>query len=184
VPDSFPTSPAATYIGIAARVNFGFGRIFLLDKMWCSVLGERVIGVAILALGVSAIGCENAAKSQATESSNLKPLAVLYGQYTGTHKGEPPASEEEFRAYLKTVRPESLQALKVADIDSLFISSRDKKPYVIKYGKVEGPAGPGGMPVFVYEQEGVDGTRYVATAVGAVAAVDDAKFRELVPDAK
>jgi hypothetical protein len=35
-----------------------------------------------------------------------------------------------------------------------------------------------------YEQEGVDGKRYVATVVGAVEEVDEARFRELVPDAK
>lgn len=114
----------------------------------------------------------------------MKPLAIFYGQYTGSHRGQPPASEEEFKTYLKTIRPEALKSLNVTDIESLLISSRDKKPYVIRYGKVQGPAGPGGMPVFAYEQDGIDGRRYVATSVGAVAEVDETKFRELVPDAK
>jgi hypothetical protein len=142
---------------------------------------QIVLGAVVVAL---LAGCGTTTASRETESSNLKPLAVLYGQYTGTHKGQPPASEDEFKAYLKTVRPEVLKSLNVADTESLFVSSRDQKPYVIKYGKVQGPAGPGGMPVFVYEQEGVGGMRYVATSVGAVAEVDEARFRELVPDAK
>jgi hypothetical protein len=134
-------------------------------------------------LAVAAGGCTRNA-SQETESSNMKPLAVFYGRFISMHRGQPPASEEEFKSYLKTLSPESLQSFNVTDINSLLVSTRDKKPYVIRYGKVTGPAGPGGMPVVAYEQEGVDGKRYVATVVGAVEEVDEARFRELVPDAK
>jgi hypothetical protein len=40
------------------------------------------------------------------------------------------------------------------------------------------------MPVIAYEQEGIDGKRFIATSVGAIEEVDAARFRELVPDAK
>jgi hypothetical protein len=136
---------------------------------------------ALLLMAVS--GCTQNA-SQPTESSNMKPLAVHYGTYINRHGGQPPANEEEFKAYLKTVSPEALKSFNVTDAESLLVSTRDKKPYVIRYGKVTGPAGPGGMPVFAYEQEGVGGKRYIATLVGAVEEVDDARFRELVPDAR
>jgi hypothetical protein len=142
----------------------------------------QTVGTGVLALGL-AVGCTRTA-SQPTESSNMKPLAVFYGQYLAAHRGQPPANEAEFKTFLKTLRPETLQSLEVTDVDSLFLSKRDQKPYVIKYGKVTGPLGPGGMPVMAYEQEGVAGKRYIATMVGAVAEVDDARFRELVPDAK
>ncbi len=129
------------------------------------------------------LGCERAA-SKATESSNLKPLAVFYGQYVGTHKGQAPPSEAEFKGYLKSLRQEQLKSFDIADVDSIFMSSRDKKPYVVKYGAVSGPPGPGGMPVIAYEQDGIDGKRYIATSVGAIEEVDSTRFRELVPDAK
>jgi hypothetical protein len=142
----------------------------------------RIVGAAGLLLAL-ALGCTRTA-SQPTESSNMKPLAVFYGQYLGAHRGQPPANEAEFKAFLKTLRPETLKSLNVTDVESLFVSSRDQKPYVIKYGKVTGPLGPGGMPVMAYEQDGAGGKRYVATMVGAVAEVDDVEFRKLVPDAK
>ena len=144
---------------------------------------RKVLPMAPLVLAVIAGGCTRNA-SQATESSNMKPLAVAYGRYISSHKGQPPANEGEFKTYLKTLSPESLQSFKVTDVESLLVSTRDNKPYVIRYGKVTGPAGPGGMPVVAYEQEGVNGKRYIATMVGAVEEVDEARFRELVPDAK
>ena len=139
-----------------------------------------LVAASLFAAISSSSGCTRDA-SQPTESSNLKPLAVLYGQFINTHRGQPPANEGEFKAYLKTVRPEMLRSLEVTDLESLFVSSRDKKPYVIRYGNVTGPAGPGGVPVVAYEQEGVGGKRYIATTVGAVQEVDEARFRELVP---
>ena len=111
----------------------------------------------------------------------MKPLAVYYGQYQGKHQGRPPANEAEFKAFLKTLPPEALGSFAVTDVESLFVSSRDKKPYAIKYGKVEGPPGPGGMPVMAYEQEGVGGKRFIATTIGAVEEVDETRFRQLVP---
>jgi hypothetical protein len=132
---------------------------------------------------VLACGCTRNA-SQETESSNMKPLAVFYGRYISMHQGQPPANEAEFKTFLQSLSPDSLKSFNVPDVESLLVSTRDKKPYVIRYGKVTGPAGPGGMPVVAYEQEGVDGKRYVATMVGAVEEVDEGRFRELVPDAK
>jgi len=149
--------------------------------------GERFVndmrGWFVLAACVVA-GCgQNTAKLE-QETSNLKPLMVLFGQYTGQHRGQPPASEEEFKAYIKTVDPAALESLGVKDAESLFTSTRDKKPYVILYGGANGPPGPAGQPVVAYEQDGVGGKRYVASTLGAVEEVDEAKFRELVPSAK
>ena len=46
-----------------------------------------------------------------------------------------------------------LESFQVTDPEGLFISSRDGKPYVIKYAAADGPPGPGGYPVIAYEQE-------------------------------
>jgi len=69
------------------------------------------------------------------------------------------------------------------DADSLFISPRDGKPYVVLYGRSKGPPGPGGAPVVAYEQEGRGGRRFVASSMGAIEEVDDAAFRRMVPAA-
>lgn len=131
-----------------------------------------------------AVGCGYTEAKISQETSNLKPLTVLYGQYVGQHRGQPPASEAEFKAYIKSLNAEVLQSLGAKDAESLFISSRDMKPYVIIYGPASGPPGPAGQPVIAYEQEGVGGKRYVASNLGAVEEVDETRFRQLVPGAK
>ena len=142
----------------------------------------RWVAVAVVAFAVP--GCGNPAKEKARESSTLKPLMVLYGQYVGQHRGEPPANEEEFKTFIRAVDPALLESFSVKSADELFVSSRDHKPYVIFYGAVTGPPGPAGQPVVAYEQEGFEGKRYVASMLGAVEEVDEARFRELVPNPK
>lgn len=125
-----------------------------------------------------ALGCGSSTKKVDQETSNLKPLMVQYGKYLGQHRGQPPANDAEFKAFVKS------PAQGVNDPDALFVSSRDKQPYVILYGRVNGPPGPAGQPVIAYEQEGIGGRRYVASTLGAIEEVDEKRFRELVPDAK
>ena len=74
-----------------------------------------------------------------------------------------------------------LANLGVTDPAKLWISSRDKQPYVILYGPVSGPPGPAGQPVIAYESKGVGGKRFVASSLGAVDEVTEARFKELVP---
>lgn len=131
------------------------------------------IGLTCACLASASAGCgSNHAETQA---SNLKPLAVLYGQFLGSHRGQPPAHEAEFKEFA--------QSQGQSGVDSLFISSRDKKPYVILYGALTGPPGLGGQPIFAYEQDGVDGSRFVANSLGAVEEVDEEQFRKMVPTA-
>ena len=142
--------------------------------------------VALLAsLGV--LGCGDGGRRQAQElsQSNLRPLAILYGQFISQHRGQPPKSEAEFRAFVKSLKPEQLAKIAGGrDADSLFVSTRDQKPYVVIYGKAMGPPGPAGAPVVIYEQEGRGGTRFVATSLGAVEELDEAAFKQRVPGAK
>jgi hypothetical protein len=129
------------------------------------------------------LGCSSQQKNLEEEQSNLKPLAVLYGQFVGRHQGRPPDDEAQFKQFVQTQGKETLASFGVTDVSSLFVSSRDGKPYVIRYGQqaLTGPPGAGGSPVVAYEQEGVDGVRFVATSMGAVERVDEARFKELVP---
>jgi len=133
-------------------------------------------------------GCSGASReaSRAQEASSLKPIAIYYGSFVGRHRGQAPKNEDEFKAYLREKEnAESLQAaFHVTDIDNLFVSPRDKKPYVIYYGEIPTSSGPGGAPVIAYEKEGVEGKRFVASAVGAVQEVTEEAFRKMVPNPK
>lgn len=138
---------------------------------------------AILPLVLS--GCGTERESQTREESRLKPLALLYGQFTGKHRGNPPKDEAEFKAFVNQPEnssiPKSLK-VNVASGDELFVSERDGKPYVILYGAVTGPPGPAGLPVVAYEQVGSGGKRYVASSVGKVEDVDAETFKKYVPN--
>jgi len=124
-------------------------------------------------------GCGSNEKAVERETSNLKPLAVLYGKYRSQNRGQAPPNEEALKAFVKGLsQQERDSAGAKGDVESMFISSRDNKPYKFVFGG-------SGMPddVVVYEQAGADGKRYVGTSVGAVKEVDDAEFRKLVPSA-
>lgn len=137
-----------------------------------------VLGFAVVPLGWS--GCSAPANVD-EQVSTLKPLAILYGRFPAQHRGQAPANEAEFRTFVEKEAPSLLEQFAVKDVPSLFVSSRDKQPYVILYGRLAGPPGPGMQPVFAYERVGVGGKRLVASGLGAVEEVDEAKFKQLVP---
>lgn len=128
-------------------------------------------------------GCGPDQKVVERETSNLKPLAVYYGRYQGAHQGKAPANADELKTFIRSRPAEELKALGATDVDSLFISSRDKKPYQFVFSATPAPPGPE-IVVFAYEAEGIDGKRYVGGTLGQVEEVDEARFKKLVPDAK
>lgn len=131
-----------------------------------------------MALFVTVSGC-GPSKQQVELESNIKAITVAYGRYFQSNRGQPPASEAEFRAFVETMPADQLG---VADPASLWTSSRDKQPYVVIYGNNPNPPGPSG-PVVVYESKGVNGRRYVGTSLGNTEEVTEERFRELVPSA-
>ena len=146
---------------------------------------SRPLGLLFLASCLClATGCsEN--QSAEREQSNLKPLAVFYGQYLGQHRGQPPGGEQEFKNFLQTLGKDRLASMQVKSVDELFVSPRDGKPYVILYGPVANTgAGLPSMTVIAYEQGGKGGKRFIARSTAAVEEVDETKFKELVPNAK
>jgi hypothetical protein len=143
----------------------------------------RTLCLLIAGVLFASLGCGPAGKSnREQEESGLKPIALFYAQFIPQHQGKPPKDEAEFKAFLK--EPKNAELLErdfhVADIDAMFISKRDKKPYIVIYGPSSGE-GPAGQPVIAYEQEGVEGKRFVASKLGAVAEVDEAAFAKMVP---
>lgn len=129
------------------------------------------------------VGCSARPDNIERENSTLKPLVIAYGQFIASHRGTPPANEAEFREHLNATWDSIKEFHQVKSVDELFISNRDKKPYVVLYGIVNGPPGPGGQPVIAYEQVGVSGKRFIASSLGAIEEVDEAKFKQMVPSA-
>lgn len=136
--------------------------------------------VALVAAAILVAGCGQQAQSKKQQESRLKPLSLLYGQYMGQHRGQPPQNEAEFKKFVETQKS-FLTQFGITDPATLFISERDGQPYVVIYGKPAGPALLAGQPVIAYEKVGVGGKRFVASQLGAVEEVDEARFKELVP---
>jgi hypothetical protein len=139
--------------------------------------------VVLVLLG--AAGCGGAGRSNtAEEASTLKPLAKFYGDYTNQHQGNAPPNEQVFKAFLQ--EPQNANLLKIefniTEVDKILISPRDNKPYTVYYGAMSPNQGPGGAPVVAYEKVGVEGRRFVASALGAVVELDETAFRRMIPD--
>jgi hypothetical protein len=125
-------------------------------------------------------GCGSSNDSAERESSNLKPLAVFYGRYIGSNRGKSPADENELKEFIRSQPADELNNLGVTDVEALFISSRDKKPY--KFNFKAKASNPGEIAVFAWEQDGVEGKRFVGGTLGQIEEVDSERFQKLVPN--
>lgn len=146
---------------------------------------RRLIAALGLSLSLTLVGCNRLEEeARATEESNIKRLAILYGVFTGQNRGRPPKSEADFKKYIESKGPEYLDNFGVTSVDELFVSERDGQPYVIYYGR-PGPNVPTlGGPITMYEQVGVEGKRFAASELGTIQKIDEEEFLLAVPDAK
>jgi hypothetical protein len=145
---------------------------------------KRVLSLAVIScsllLAVLSIGCGSRARPAAPGEKNIRALAVFYGRYIGSHRGQPPANEAAFKAFVKSLKPEDIAGMVdgATDAETLFISPRDKEPFVIRYGLRPGPGAP---EVLIHEKNGLNGRRLVALGLGAVEEVDATRFAQLLP---
>lgn len=141
----------------------------------------------IAALGLSMwMGCGPTARPQLPEERNLKALAVLVGQYRSKHQGKSPPNLEALKAFVANADANSLKVLNIEphEVERLFVSSRDHKPYVYRPSPSGAPKiGSDGKPVqhvLFHEADGIGGKRWVAYDLGGTELVDDAKFGQLI----
>jgi hypothetical protein len=132
-----------------------------------------------VAVGLS--GCNRDRTAEvvgAMNTSNVQRLANLYAAHQNYKSGLGPASEAEFREFIRTYDPNKLAMMGVnADqLDQLFTSELDNKPLKVRY-KVAG--GRGSKDPVVFEQDGKDGKKRVGFTGGEVQEVDDATSRQL-----
>lgn len=140
----------------------------------------RVIQINVLVVSavLLCVGCgpPREAADELKQRTGLGALAIAYGQYSSSHRGMPPKSEKALKDFIEKQGPEFLTSLKVETVEDLFISPRDGEPYVVIYRKRS--------PIVAYEAVGADGTRWVAYDIGGAEELDEATFREKVPDAE
>jgi hypothetical protein len=125
----------------------------------------------MLAVCLLSGGCS---RSQDVEQqSDLRAIAAYYSQFPAHNRGQVPASEKEFKSFVKAKGGAALSH-KGLSMDDLFTSDRDGKPFIVKYrGDKAWP-----LPeVVAYEQDGRDGIRHAVTDLGGYVVITDEEFR-------
>ena len=132
--------------------------------------------VALL-MGSVLAGCSSPGAHEEVNrrGSNLQSLAGMYRMFTSENSGRPPVSDAEFKEFIQAQGLEHFAAFGIDTIEDLFTSPRDGQPYVVVYGGRELP------DVVAYERSGTETGRWIVSSMTVVAEVDEATFRQMVP---
>lgn len=121
---------------------------------------------------VPVVGCGGKNAGPSRERADINAIATAYRSYAQA-RGGPPQNEQLLREFIQSLPDEKRTALHATDIDSVFVSPRDKKPYFVAYGEKT----KGRIPhYFIYEQEGSGGKRWAACSMGYVSEVNQAEL--------
>lgn len=133
---------------------------------------------SVLLLGLA--GCkEEIPETQLEAESKLRPLTQLYFEFRQRNRGRPPKDEAQFKEFIGSFGQRHLQG---RTVDEMLVSSRDNQKFVFAYGRPI--VSPQGFGIVAYEQEGVDGKRYVADDLGVVSELNAEAFQRTVPTQK
>ena len=142
----------------------------------------KIVTVAIVAtvFASAPLGCSSQKKGEITTPAGqvrLEKLMNCYRLYTNQMK-KPPANEQALKEFIQALPQDQKEATGVAgDPDSLFVSPRDGKKYVVLYNHAFRPIGP--TKAVAWEEEGKDGMRYVVLSSGYSKVCDEATFQKL-----
>jgi hypothetical protein len=144
-----------------------------------SARAATALVTAALLTGLTGCSGDEVAKEVAAmNKSNIQRLANLYSAFQAYKGGRGPKDEAEFKEFIRVFDAEKLTMMGVNanDLDGLFKSERDGKPFRIKYNV----GGRGSVDAVIFEQEGQGGTKQVAyTTNTKVEDVDDATYQQL-----
>lgn len=146
------------------------------------ISGRRAAGVFLVLLLAGLAGCSGDTTAEdlaAMNQSNIQRVANLYSAFQNYKGGRGPATEAEFKEFIAQYDKDKLRMMgvKADDLDGLFTSERDGKPFQVRY-KVGG--GRGSAAPVVFEQDGQGGKRQVAyTGNAKVEEVDEATYKDL-----
>ncbi len=152
----------------------------------CRRLGRaprRAVSLACLVAFTAVLaGCgEKSDVPVGDPAENIRKLALAYVQYAAAHGGVGPADKESLA---KAVAESA--GVSADEATSRFTSPRDSKPYVIRWkqrpmGPSQGPDAP--QPaLLIYEQDGLDGTRYTADGRLSIKEMSDEQISQIYPE--
>lgn len=144
-------------------------------------LGQVLVRVVGLGACLALAGCGDGQRPMTESEKNLKALAVFYGKFSPFNRGQAPPNEAEFKKFIKSRPASELEGFgfNPDTVDQMFISPRDHQPYGIAWKIPSGvPKADGTTVMVIWEQNGVNGKRFVSDAVGQIEEIDDATFQQ------
>jgi hypothetical protein len=144
-------------------------------------LGQSLLRIIGLGACLTLAGCGDGQHPQSESDKHLKALSVYYGRFMSVNRGVGPPNEAEFKKFVKSRPAAELEGFGFSadTIDQMFTSPRDQQPYGVAWKIPSGVPKPDGTTVMViWEQNGVNGKRFVADAVGRIDEIDDATFQQ------
>jgi hypothetical protein len=141
-------------------------------RLFCAAVGILTAGL---------LGCnrdKTAEQVGEMNKSNIQRIGNMYAAYQNMKGGGGPKDEADLKAWIRDYDPAKLSMMKidVNNLDGLFTSERDNKPFKIRY-KIGG--GRGSVDPVVFEQDGAGGKKQVGYTGGKVEEVDDATYAQL-----
>ncbi len=141
----------------------------------------RILCVAVLIVSATSCSTDKVAGIVAEHNnSSMKRTVNLYSAYQLANGWQGPRDENTLRQYVTDggLPDKSLQWMGIdpKNLDSLFISDRDKKPFKIRWGVT---GGRGVVDAIVFEDTGMDGKKLVAFNGVIVEEEDDAHYKDL-----
>ncbi len=119
-----------------------------------------------------AAGCGKSRQTVEVET-RLRRLATFFGRYVAAHQGQSPSGPDELKNFVKTAKLD--EQLNVSDVEEVFVSPRDEKPFVVRYKTPMTVAGTH-VPVLAHEEDGLNGKRFLAYANTKVEELDQRRF--------
>ena len=136
-----------------------------------------LVACLVLMLCCSLVGCGNVAAPAAQDDTyeRLRKVYNLYRAYVDKNQ-KGPASEEALREFGKNLSPQERAERSIGDdLDSIFVSPRDKEKFVVQYNLKPNPAKPQAL---AWEATGKNGMRCVVLTMGYPAEYDEKTLNE------
>ena len=155
---------------------------------WCSQgrFSKNLLLLPWIFIGLlfSHVGCESHSSgvTQTDTKTQIERLFNLYKFYVDT-KQKGPANEKALKEFAKELSEKQLDEHMIGkDVESIFVSPRDKEPFQIVYG--QSLSGGGATVAVIYEKTGQNGQKYAALSMGYSEEYDEATLSEYLPKKK
>lgn len=153
--------------------------------MFQTLLSKSCLLLLVSCIVFWQVGCGGSHTSGVTQTdtkTQIEHLFNLYKAYVNTKHAGPP-NEQALKDFAKELSDKQLDELLIGkDVESLFVSVRDKEPFEIVYGQTLNPAGE--SVAVIYEKTGQNGLKYAALSIGYAEEYDEETLKAYIPKKK